>query len=174
VACQASNGDGFVRGQFLVEECTTGEEGRFTEYEYVPTDYRTRRFENVLFVSLQDDAVTPIESDVLDIRIPDLALLKSMPRRPLRLPTVLDQAGINVTLSLYKTCPRTPQLRALSGEVVFEVFQVADDPEDTGVQENIRGTLTATVVGVDATRPAGTIEAAFSFVPSSRAPDQAF
>ena len=158
----------------MIEECTTGEVGEFDDYEYSPTDYRTRRFENVLFVSLQDNAVTPIESDVLDIRIPDLTLLRSMPERPLELPMVLEAAGINVTLSLYRTCPRTPQLRALSGVLSFDVSQVADDPEDTGVQENIRGTLTATVVGVDPTRPAGWIESEFSFVPSGRAPDQAF
>lgn len=128
----------------------------------------------MLFISIQEFAVNPIESDVLDIRIPDVSLLRSMPQRPLRLPLSLDNTGINATLSLYQTCPRTPQLRAHSGLLVLDVFQISDDPEDAGVRENIRGTITATVVGVDPTRPAGRIESAFSFVPSGRAPDQAF
>lgn len=163
-----------MRGAFLVEECTTGTEGRFERYEYSPDSFRARRSDNVLFISIQHRAVTPIESDVLDIRIPDVNILRSMPQRPLRLPLSLDNDGINATLSLYETCPRTPQLRAHSGTLVFEVFQIAIDPEDSGVQENIRGTLTATVVGVDPARPAGRLESEFSFVPSGRAPDQAF
>lgn len=163
-----------MRGSFLIEECTTSTERRFSDYEYTPTSFRARRSEDVLFISIQHYAVNPIESDVLDIRIPDLSLLRSMPQRPLRLPLSLENTGINATLSLYETCPRTPQLRAHSGALILDVFQIADDPEDSGVQENLRGTLTATVVGVDPTRPAGRIESAFSFVPSGRAPDQAF
>ena len=163
-----SNGTGSVEGRFFVEDCRPSGDFELGAYSYDARQLATKRFENTLQIHILEHAVDLEESDGLTIRIEDVEALRDPAGLPRRLPVTVAKGDANAALSLFDTCPSRPTLTAISGELVLSVFTVSAAPDDTGVDEHVAGTLTATVVSVDWDEPVGTIDARFDFEPEKR------
>lgn len=158
-------GKGEVSGSFFVRECSSGGDRALAPYSFSADLLGTRRLRENLQIALYDDAVDFEETDALLILIGNVDPLLADPTRPLVRRVSRDPADVNLALSLFVTCPKRPTLHGLSGEIRFEKFDIASDPADTGRQEALAGTLTASVVSADLTEAAGSIELSFDFIP---------
>jgi hypothetical protein len=137
----------------------------------VPDRYATVRFQDVMQIIIQERSVDFVEGDVLLLRMDGLEELRTTSVRPIVLPVSRERGDVNAALNLFDTCPRRPTLHVSQGMVEFERFTIAEDPEEAGSQEVIKGTLTATVVSADPEEVVGTIFSSFDFEPPARAPD---
>ena len=166
VGCSSpENGQGFVDGRFAIAECRPSGDFDEQDYRFDAGFLGTRRFKDTLTLSILEYAVELEETDGLLVRIDELSKLREIQERPI-VRTISNSPGdINVTLSLFQTCPDRPTLFATSGEIQFDEFKVSKEPEDTGVEEIVAGTLTATVVGADGEEVAGVIRSEFNYRP---------
>ena len=168
IACSSpDNGRGLVEGEFSVEECRPSGDFARQNYRFNAGHLGTKRFINTLTLSILKYAVELEETDGLQIRLGDLDALRAIETRPFSRKISQDSEDVNVSLSLFDTCPDRPTLVALDGEIEFTEFAVAEDPEDTGREEVLAGTLTATVVAADGMTIAGTIRSEFNYRPET-------
>lgn len=161
----APNGSGRVDARLKVDECRPS--GDFTGgYRYEADRLDTQRFEDTLTILVLDYSVDIEQGDGLFIRIDDVKTIGDPMTEPRPFSRSIDRSanGVNASLSLFQTCPDRPTLRASSGRVTFSSFSIATDPADTGDQELLVGTLTATLTGVDG-NVAGSLTAEFDFRP---------
>ena len=164
VACQsADNGVGRVDARFSVEECRPSGDFELQDYGWDAGRVDTRRFANSLHILLQRHRVSLEQADGLQLSIEDVRGLRADSTRPL-VRTIDGARGVMGALSLFDTCPDRPTLNISAGQVVFTRFDVAEDPDDTGTDEHVVGTVTGTLAAVDGSR-AGTITATFDFFP---------
>ena len=159
------NGEGLVEGRFSVEECRPSGNFKEQDFRFKARSLGTNRFLDTLTLSILENAVELEETDGLLIRLGDLNDYWSIQERPFTRPISGDPEDVNVSLSLFETCPDRPTLVAVDGQIEFTEFAVAQDPEDTGVEEVLAGTLTATVVAADGKTIAGTIRSEFNYRP---------
>lgn len=166
-ACKlGAPGTGDVAGHFIVDDCHDGETATFPRYGFTASLLSTRRFERALDIVLNDEAVDLEETDGLIIQIPDVRPLISDIARPIVRPLGRGQDQLRASLSLFTTCPFHPTLHAISGEVRFDKLTIAPDPDNTGVNEVVEGSMTATVAGTDPDLAVGVVDARFSFRPA--------
>ena len=159
------NGQGFVEGRFAIRECRPSGDFEEQSYRFDAGFLGTRRFKDTLTLSILKFAVELEETDGLLVRIDELSKLRAEQQRPIVREISQAPTDINVSLSLFQTCPDRPTLVASSGTIRFDEFDVSAEPEDTGVEEIVSGTLTATVVGIDGESFAGVIRSEFSYRP---------
>jgi hypothetical protein len=165
-ACSsADNGEGFVEGRFRVAECRPSGDFVEQDFRYDAGFLGTMRFLNTLTLSILHHAVELEETDGLLIRLGDVQSLRESSERPIIRAVSRESTDVNVTLSLFETCPDRPTLVASQGQIEFTDFAVAVDPEDTGVEEVVAGTLTATIVAADGVTIAGHVHSEFNYRP---------
>jgi hypothetical protein len=168
-ACQSpENGTGRVDATLRVAECRPSGDLAEDGYGWEASRLNTKRFHDTLTVVVQEFAVDLEETDGLLLRIPNLEVLRGDRTRPLVRRLGRDRDGLNASLSLFQTCPDRPTLNVATGTVSFDVFEIAADPEDTGVGERVEGSLSGALVGVDGRSSAGRVEARFAFEPLTR------
>jgi len=168
----ATNGTGSVGGSFFVKGCRPSGDRPPGPYAFEADRMATQRIENVLEIIVQEYHVDLEESDGLLIRIPDVRELRALSQAgklPIRRTISMQRNDVNAALSLFQTCPDRPTLNAVSGTLTFDRFEIAALPEDTGNEEALKATLTATVTSVERGVPVGHISAVFDFIPSTRA-----
>lgn len=169
VACNGpNNGTGGVDGDFFVEACRPSGDFERQDYTFKARHLDTKRVNQSLQILIQKHRVRLEEADGLLIHIEDIDPLQLRTERPLRLPISTARSTPSVALSLFDTCPNRPTLNMTEGELVFDVFDIAPDPDDTGNAEQLTGTLTGTVVTIDGKTIAGTLRASFDFEPEPR------
>ena len=165
-ACSSpENGEGFVEGRFSVEECRPSGNFDKQDFRFDAGYLGTMRFLNTLTLSILEYAIELEETDGLLIRLGELDKYWMVQERPFSLPISRDPEDVNVSLSLFETCPDRPTLVAVDGQIEFTDFAVAQDPEDTGIEEVLAGTLTATVMAADGKTIVGTIRSEFNYRP---------
>ena len=71
-------------------------------------------------------------------------------------------------LSLFTTCPDLPTHGLEGGRMVLDSFTISQDPEETGVNEQLGGTITSTLTRVGSIGPFGAVRATFDFSPPRR------
>jgi len=170
MACSGpDNGQGFVEGRFQIAECRPSGNFEKQDFRYDADHLGTMRFHDTLTLGILRHAVELEETDGLLIRLEDVSSILDSAPRPIIRQISRDPSDVNVSLSLFETCPDRPTLFAVSGQISFSQFSVSEDPEDTGLHEVLAGTLTATVVGVDKETIAGTIHSEFSYRPDTLA-----
>ena len=166
VGCSSpENGEGFVEGSFAITECRPSGDFEKQDYRFDAGFLGTRRFKDTLTLNILEYAIELEETDGLLVRIDQLSELREIEERPFSKVISQSSTDVNVTLSLFQTCPDRPTLVASSGTIIFDEFEVSELPEDTGVEEIVAGTLTATVVGVDGETFAGVIRSEFNYRP---------
>lgn len=160
-----------VEGAFFVEECTRGEDVRFDAFTYDAGYIATRRFEDSLNIQLFRSQVQVEETDGLTIQLASVDAVRAFPaptpERPLLLPIGPHQSTARAILSLYTTCPRRPTLAVRTGTLTLTRALLASDPRDSGDEEHLTGTLTASVVAADDAVVVGSLRASFDFEPVS-------
>lgn len=161
----AKNGTATVEGSFGVIECRQSGDRAPADYRFDATFLSTRRLQDNLQIVIFEHEVDFEETDALVILINDLAPLQADETRPLVRPISNTPDGINLALNLFQTCPDRPTLHGISGEIRFDKFDIADDPEDTGVLEVLAGTLTASLTSASRTSTVGWVRATFDFLP---------
>ena len=166
VGCSSpENGEGFVEGRFAISECRPTGDFEKQDYRFDAGFLGTRRFKDTLTLNILEYAIELEETDGLLVRIDEVSELREIEERPFSKVISQSSTDINVTLSLFQTCPDRPTLVATSGIIIFDEFKVSELPEDTGIEEIVAGTLTATVVGVDGETFAGVIRSEFNYRP---------
>jgi hypothetical protein len=160
-----------VEGTFFVEDCTRGEDVRFDAFAYDAGYLATRRFEDSLSIQLFRSQVRVEETDGLTIQLASVDAVRAFPaptpERPLLLPIGPHQSTARAILSLYTTCPRRPTLAVRTGTLALTRALLTSDPLDSGDEEHLTGTLTASVVGADDAVVVGSLRASFDFEPVS-------
>jgi hypothetical protein len=177
------SGTATVSAEFDVLECQPGdEESGLEDYRFVAGYMSTERYAGILLVMIQRHRVNVEETDgvVIRMKLDDLleqGLLHIDSERdlytrvdtgkPLSLPITLAEADVNVSLSLFQTCPDFPTHNA-SGRLELSAIEIARDPMDTGRNEHLAGTITATLTRANAEGRVGELRAAFDFAPPRR------
>ncbi len=175
-SCDRLLGEGSVQANFTVGDCPVGDSNSGLEdYGFEAAFLGTTRFNDDVSVQIYEHAGSLEDTDGLSIRFNLADLLRAgtlqadeaneaynLASPPLRVP--LSHAGaVSATLSMFHTCPHSPAVYAASGTLEFNVLRLVIDPDDTGDDERIEGTMTATVVrGVDM-ETVGTVQADFQF-----------
>ena len=165
-------GEGRVDLQVDGEGCP-GRGGFGFDADYIATE----RFEGVLFIQIFEYRLLREETNGLAIRL-DLnamadtgALQRDTGSDFLRLTspvTLALEAGPAVagaTLDLFEACPLDPTLLATPGALTLTELTLQKDADDTGEDERLRGTLTATVTRASVGGPVGQLTASFDFSP---------
>ena len=131
------------------------------------------------YLQVYDHQVRLEETDGLSIRVPlqelvDRGLLVLDPARDrlvradqsqaLRLPVGLGQDELNASFSLYLTCPDQPSFPAI-GTLVLNDLVLAAEGEDTGVDEHVQGSFTATLTRSLDGPVVGQLRSEFDFLP---------
>ncbi|MEQ8564996.1 MAG: hypothetical protein RMA76_08825 [Deltaproteobacteria bacterium] len=181
--CSGLNGGGSVSAEFFVEDCPPGTDKQIEDYGYDAAWLATERYSGVVIVQVQEYRVRIEETDSVAVRIGmddliesgDLVVDEERERvlladpAGLTLPLAFGEGRANATLSLFQTCANFPTLHATSGTLRITDFDLALDAEDTGSDEHIAGSLTATIARSDDLMvPAGTMVSDFDFEPPSR------
>jgi hypothetical protein len=164
LACDRPNGSGLVEGVFGVRGCRPSGDRPVESYRFNAGALSTDRFNQELEISIQEHMVRLEETDGVLIRITDINPLLAQTARPIVLPINRDPYGVNLTLSLFTTCPSWPTLIASTGTLSFDRFTINLDPTETGDHEVLTGSATVTLVTV-ATGTVGTLHIRFDFFP---------
>jgi hypothetical protein len=143
----------------------------------------TERFLDVVMVQVFRYPLLVEETDGLTVRL-DLGalrrrgllrvdparrqLVRADLSRPLEIPLTPGDGEANAVLSLFDTCPDFPQFPVVEGSLRLTALTLAADPEDTGEQERVVGTITATLARASSDAPVGTLRASFDFTPPRR------
>lgn len=169
-----STGEGFgeVEGRFVVQNCTTGEDTRFEPYAFTAQHVVTKRLVDHLEIVLLRYPVDLEETDGMVLQLESVTDVRAAwaatgSAGPLSLPVRLGASPVRAALSLFTTCPLAPTLHVVTGTLTFSRLALAADPADTGNDEILTGVLTASVAGRDRDDLAGTLRAAFDFVPTN-------
>jgi hypothetical protein len=173
-------GTGIVRAQFLENNCKPGTDRDLENFEYSADYLATERFSGILQIYIQKYRVDIEETDGLLIRfsidtlieggilkIDREQVVRTDPDAPLLLRTSTAATDANASLSLFGTCPEFPTHFG-SGLLTIDKLALAADPMDTGTNERISGTLTATLTRSNSRFPVGEMEAIFDFAPPRR------
>ena len=184
VGCGTLDGTGSVAATFFVDDCPPGTERDLSNYSFDAGWLATERYSGVLIIQVQEYRVRIEETDSAAVRLDLRRLLdegtlianddteeirRADETAPLVLPLVPEGGFANASLSLFQTCPNFPTLHATSGSVELTELVLAVDPEDTGNDERLAGTFTATIArSVDLAVPAGTTVGVFDFAPPAR------
>lgn len=179
-ACVGDDGTGYVEARFDPPECPIGEVNDSLKLlRYEAGWLATERYLGVIYLQVFDHQVRLEETDGLSIRVSlqdlvDQKLLVLDPVRdrlvradegqPLRLPVGLGQDEHNASLSLYLTCPDQPSFPAI-GTLVFNDLVLAAEGEDTGVDEHVQGSFTATLTRSLEGPVVGQLRSEFDFLP---------
>ncbi len=180
-ACEDPAGDARIEARFTNTECRPGSpKSELEDYNYDASYLATERFSGVLKLMLQKYRVNVEEGDTFIIRvnIGELEHRSLLTRnekqitiagdQPLRLKIGEEENEAQVLLSLFGTCPNYPVNYAISGELVFTTLELALDPMDTGIDEHVVGTVTATMARHSARESVGQLQATFDFFPPRR------
>lgn len=179
-ACEGAAGTGVVRAAFKENNCKPGTDRDLANYEYRAQYLATERFSGILQIYIQKYRVDVEETDSLVIRfsvdellrdgtlaIKDEQIVRADSNSPIVIRTSTLSGDANASLSLFGTCPEFPTHFG-TGLLKFEEFTLALEPMDTGTNELLVGTLTATLTRNNAREPVGTMEAIFDFAPPRR------
>lgn len=180
--CSGLTGGGSVEATFFVEDCPPGTERNLDDYGYEADWLATERYAGVVIVQVMEYRVRIEETDSVAVRIAvddliesgdlelkDARVVLSNPGTAVTLPLSFGEGRANATISLFQTCPNFPTLHATSGTLTITDFDLAVEPEDTGEEEHIAGSLTATVArSDDLATPAGVMASEFDFEPPAR------
>lgn len=176
--CSRAIGTGEVRADFLVQDCPPGEvNGGLEDYHYDAGFLGTARFQGSVTLQIFKHRSLPEETDGLAVRLDLNALQQSgvlvldqsagrlvLASSPTALPVAFqDPVGAEVNLSLFGTCPDFPTMHGVAGTVTFDELRFALDPEGTGIDERVVGTLTASVARGTPLQVVGRLDAAFEF-----------
>jgi hypothetical protein len=177
-------GNATVTAEFDELECRIGKErGALDGYAFDADYMATERFAGTLLIQIQKHKVNVEETDGMVLRLQldqllDVGIIRAddasdqivptVTTAPLTLDLSTDEDDTNASLSLFQTCPEFPTHEALSGEVRFDIFALAIDPDDTGRGEHLAGTVTATLTRANATGRVGDLRAEFDFLPPRR------
>lgn len=175
--CFPREGTGDVRAAFTVTDCPPGDDnGGLEGYGYEAKFLGTARFQSTLTLQIFQHKSLPEETDGLAVRLELDALLAQgvltpdpvserylLTAPPARVPVAFDAPGAEVNLSLFQTCPDFPTVHGVAGTLTLDELRVAVDPEGTGHDEHVAGTLTASVARGVPLEVVGTVEAHFDF-----------
>jgi hypothetical protein len=165
--CVKKTGTGDVTGFFSVVGCTMKSDRPASSYGFDAGGLGTNRFNDNLEISIQQYPVRLEETDGLLIRLPSVMALRANSMRPLVVPVSTAPSDVNAALSLFQTCPDRPQLYAVEGTISFDLFTIQADPANTGDNEVLKATLTATVVSVEPGVRVGWVRSSFDFFPQA-------
>jgi hypothetical protein len=183
-SCQSPDGSARVVAHFKTNQCGLGQTAdNLMNYNFDAAYMQTERFGGAMIIGIQKYRVSIEETDGLQIRIDLVALLnrglltddrarhqiiRTDPTKPLVLATSTASTDANAVLSLFTTCPDFPSSEARSGVLSFDKLTLAEDPTNTGENERIGGTLTATLSRAYTSTAVGTLDAVFDFAPPRR------
>lgn len=165
-----------MQADFTVGDCPIGETNSGLEnYGFEAAFLGMSRFNDDVAVQVYEHAGSLEDTDGLSIRLNIADLLNAEAIRadeangmyelvssPLRLPLTYA-GGATATLSMFHTCPQSPAVYANSGTLQFDVLRLVIDPDDTGRNERIEGTMTSTVVRGATLESVGSLQADFRF-----------
>lgn len=183
-ACSGPDGSARVQAHFTASMCRPGGSAASpSDFSFDAGYLATERFGGALLISIQKYSDSINNTDGLQIRVDLTRLLKQkrlivdMARgqieradaaAALALQTTTSTTDANVALSLYVTCPDFPSSYASQGLLSFDEFTLASQPADTGDNERLGGTVTATLTRAGDDGPIGTLQAVFEFSPPRR------
>jgi hypothetical protein len=182
--CDRTPGTGRVDAEFSVAECPPGLLAPdLVTFGFDAGYLSTERYLDVVLVQVFRYPVRVEETDGLTLRL-DLAalrrrgllrvdasrgqLVRSDLSRPLEIPLTPGAGEAGAVLSLFGTCPDFPQFPGAEGMVRLTALTLAAEPEDTGEQERLAGTLTATLTRSSTDARVGLLRASFDFTPPRR------
>ncbi len=182
-ACNGPNGAGRVQAHFFKNECGPGDPQNLASYNFDAGFLATERFGSMLTIDIQRYKSELEESDGLSIRLDLKRLMKlgvlttdpkasqivrADPTRAAVVTTSSLAGDANIALSLYTTCPNFPTSYAQNGVLTLDKVTIAADPTNSGENERLGGTVTATLTRANEDGPVGTLEAEFDFSPPRR------
>ncbi len=184
VGCGGPQGSGQVEVNFFEGSCLSDDPDPEPSVVRFDASYlATQRFAGILVIQVQEFRVNLEETDGLLIRLNIDHLLeegqlvvderrshivRSDPAVPLELPVGSGPGQADVSFSLFQTCADFPTSHGASGALSLRNITLAEDAVDTGENERITGTVTATLSRADLKGPAGTLRADFDFAPPRR------
>lgn len=182
-ACSGPNGFAHIEGELALDGCVQEKPRTFGPYGFDAGYLATERFAGVLLIYMQKYPSEIEETDGLTVRVDlddlmDRGLLvrdqgraqivRADPAKPLVVRTSTAPSDANVSLSLFSTCAGFPTSYAIAGRLTFDKLTLAADPKDTGDDERLGGTLTATIGRASSHAPVGNLRATFDFAPPTR------
>ncbi len=184
VGCSGLTGGGSVSADFFVDDCPPGTDRNLDDYGYEADWLATERYAGVVIIQIMEYRVRIEETDSVAVRVGldelieagtlqyadgETRIVLTDPSTPLTLPLSFGEGRANATISLFQTCPNFPTLHATSGTLTITDFDLAVDAEDTGIDEHVAGSLTATVArSDDLMTAAGLVTSDFDFEPPKR------
>jgi hypothetical protein len=182
-ACNGPNGAGRVQAHFFKNECGPGDPKDLANYSFDAGWLATERYGAMLVIQIQQYKAELEESDGLSIRL-DLKrmmtlgifatdprtsqIVRADPTRAAVVATSTLAGDVNVALSLFTTCPNFPTSFARAGVLSLDKVTIAADPTNSGENERLGGTVTATLSRANEDGPVGTLQAVFDFSPPRR------
>jgi hypothetical protein len=182
-SCNGENGSARVQASFFKNECGPGDPQDLANYGFDARYLVTERFKGVLLITIQKYKADLVESDGITARLQLDQLLKrgilavdSMhqqivradPTKAALIKTSTGAGDANVSLSLYQTCPNFPTSNASAGLISFDKLTLAQDATNTGENEHLGGTITATLTRLNEDGPVGRLNVVFDFAPPRR------
>jgi hypothetical protein len=172
-----------VTAHFSKNECSAGNSADLQNYGFDAGYLATERFDGFLLITIQKYRSALEEADGLAIRLNLKRLMKlgifvddtnrhqivradATRAALIKTSTLADDA--NASLNLFNTCPSFPSSYASRGRLSLDKVTLAEDPVDTGENESLGGTLTATLTRANEELPVGTIDVVFDFSPPRR------
>lgn len=166
-----------MAADFSVTDCPPGDNNDgLKNYRFDAGFLGIARFMDDITIQLFEYKVLVEETDGLSIRLRltdlvDQGILVAAPGAkqyqlaapPLELPLMIEGLGARASLSMFQTCPDFPTVHASSGTLRFDVLTISVDPEDTGHDERVEGTLTATVSRGVPMQNVGRVRSQFAF-----------
>ncbi len=174
-ACDGRLEEGRVDAQFSPAECPPGEpKEKLRDFGFDPNRLQTQRFGEVVILQILQHRAVQEEVDNLSVRIDMQPLLDQglmevrgdfyeLTQSPIMVS--LSSTTADLALNLYSTCPDRPNATSTDGQVTLQNFRIAVVDSDTGEQELITGSVSATVEMRARTTVTAQVQASFDFAP---------
>ncbi len=165
-----------MQADFSITDCPPGDNNDgLRDYRYDARFLGVSRYQDDISIQLLEYPVLTEETDGLSIKLRITELVEQgtllagpddkryQLAAPLTLPLALDGLGARASLSMFQTCPDFPTVHAVSGTLRLDRLSLAVDPEDTGHDERVEGTLTASIARGSPMQMVGDLRSDFGF-----------
>jgi len=165
-----------VQADFSITDCPPGDNNDdLRGYRYDAGFLGVSRYHDDISIQVLEHPVLTEETDGLSIKLRITQLVEQGTllagpddkryrlAAPLTLPLALDGLGARASLSMFQTCPDFPTVHAVAGTLRLDRLSLAVDPEDTGHDERVEGTLTASIARGSPMQMVGDLRSDFSF-----------